>query len=55
MQFKLPDGYQNKEMDQEAGQVNSLAEAAAEGLLWKMLFLKISQYLHENTYVGVSS
>ena len=34
-------------------QVNNLAEAAAEGVLWKMLFLKISQYSHANTCVRV--
>ena len=32
----------------------SIPEAATRGVLYKKLFLKISQYLQENTCVGVS-
>ena len=32
----------------------SIPEAATGGVLWKRLFLKISQYSQENACVGVS-
>ena len=31
------------------------SKAASRGVLEKMLFLKISQYLQKNTFVGVSA